>query len=115
MRALRVAVIVVVLLVAAGVGYRYFVLLPAAREPVLAQLNDPESARFQNERLVGPWQPSKMFYCGQVNAKNKMGGYVGYSHFFAFRDRATILPVGENPPTPCAEAADKAPWAWLRR
>lgn len=49
----------------------------AVEKIVRAQLKDPESARFQNIRQVGRGE-----ICGQVNAKNAFGGYVGFQHFW---------------------------------
>jgi hypothetical protein len=46
-------------------------------------LFDPDSARFKNlvcgDRVYPAW-------CGQINAKNRLGGYVGWK-YFALRDR----------------------------
>lgn len=47
-------------------------------------LNDSESARFKNERVV--WESGSdisMTLCGQINAKNRMGAYVGWRRFYA--------------------------------
>ena len=46
---------------------------------VAAQMFDPGSATFQTltEKIPG------FVYCGEVNAKNRMGGYVGYKRFIA--------------------------------
>ena len=52
-----------------------------AREAVVDRLKDPESARFRNERVVG----EDHFVCGEVNAKNSAGGYVGFSSYAALR------------------------------
>lgn len=49
----------------------------SARVIVLDRLKDPESARFRNERALEGGER----VCGEVNAKNAMGGYVGYSAF----------------------------------
>ena len=48
---------------------------------VAAKMFDPGSATFQalSERA------SDFAYCGEVNAKNRMGGYVGYQKFFAIK------------------------------
>ncbi len=48
---------------------------------VAAQMVDPGSATFQalTEKIPD------FAYCGEVNAKNRMGGYVGYRKFFAQR------------------------------
>lgn len=46
---------------------------------VAAKMVDPGSATFQALS-----EKAKDFaYCGEVNAKNRMGGYVGYQKFFA--------------------------------
>jgi hypothetical protein len=47
----------------------------AMQEKVRDLMRDPESARFRNLRRVG------QTLCGEINAKNAMGGYVGYRHF----------------------------------
>jgi hypothetical protein len=49
-----------------------------AQEAVKKLLNDPESARF-SEVKAGKQQGD---VCGMVNAKNRMGGYVGDTPFF---------------------------------
>lgn len=56
------------------------------RDAVRNRLYDPDSAKFRNVRRAGS------FYCGEVNAKNKMGGYVGFN---AFRGMAPVGPSGE--------------------
>ena len=47
-----------------------------AKKAVSANLKDPESAQFRNIRETTPG-----FLCGEVNAKNAMGGYVGFKRF----------------------------------
>lgn len=44
-----------------------------AREQVIPYLKDPESAQFRNQ--TG--------FCGEVNAKNSLGGYSGFKRFIA--------------------------------
>lgn len=55
-------------------------LLPAEQRIVESvmkdRMNDPDSAKFQ----ILPFNGSKLV-CGKVNAKNLMGGYVGYRVF----------------------------------
>lgn len=46
-----------------------------ARELVAEDLIDPSSATFRNETVHGD------AVCGEVNAKNRMAGYVGFSRF----------------------------------
>ena len=45
------------------------------RAGVLATLKDPDSALFRSEHV----EDGEL--CGEVNAKNSMGGYVGYKKF----------------------------------
>lgn len=47
-----------------------------AKNDVKAQLIDAESAKFQNIQIFENGN-----YCGQVNAKNRMGGYSGFVEF----------------------------------
>lgn len=68
-------------------AYLYTVyLVHQHRKPVLAQLKDPDSAKFQNERLRYGRTLKSSILCGEVNAKNEMGGYVGYRLFAASGD-----------------------------
>lgn len=78
-----VAGAVATLLVAVAM-YRHFFLLRPLLDQVRQQLNDPESAQFRNVRLFSDWTPGNSALCGEVNAKNKMGGYVGFQHFTSF-------------------------------
>jgi hypothetical protein len=71
---------------AAFFTYRFY-LIDQLRKPVLAQLKDPDSAIFRNERIIGTWISKKAILCGEVNAKNSMGGYVGYKPFTSFGDQ----------------------------
>lgn len=46
---------------------------------VATQMFDPGSATFQALSV----KVTDFAYCGEVNSKNRMGGYVGYQRFFA--------------------------------
>ena len=50
-----------------------------AMEAVRGNLKDPASAQFRNVRLV-EFSGGKVV-CGEVNAKNAYGGYVGYTRW----------------------------------
>lgn len=52
-----------------------------AREAVLANLNDPDSAVFEGHRQGRGVDP--FIYCGKVNARNRMGGMSGYTWYLA--------------------------------
>jgi len=43
---------------------------------ILANLKDPDSAKFK-----GLFTARDTFLCGEVNAKNSMGGYTGFQRF----------------------------------
>jgi hypothetical protein len=55
---------------------------------IRAQLSDPDSAKFRHNG----YQAGSTWYCGLVNAKNRLGGFVGYKLFYvivADGDKAT--------------------------
>ncbi|HEY0626122.1 MAG TPA: hypothetical protein VGD10_05255 [Allosphingosinicella sp.] len=49
----------------------------AIRHAIEVRLVDPSSAQFR----MGPIRPASEYYCGLVNAKNRMGGYNGFEPF----------------------------------
>lgn len=57
---------------------------PAHRveQRVRQHLFDPDSAQFSGVT----WNAKKEAGCGTVNAKNRMGGYTGATHFVIFND-----------------------------
>ena len=73
----------VVIVVAAAFAWRWH-LIQELRKPILSELTDPDSAKFRGETIVSPWTVSDSVLCGEVNAKNQMGGYVGYKRFFVW-------------------------------
>ena len=48
-----------------------------AKTLVVSDFNDPDSALFRKMRRMNQWS-----WCGEVNAKNAYGGYIGYRAFF---------------------------------
>lgn len=59
---------------------------------VRAALTDPESARFRAEVIGG--DATARVLCGEVNARNPLGGYAGYERFVAGAgkvERATVV------------------------
>lgn len=48
---------------------------------VKASLIDPDSAQFRGVKIIR--SDGKIVVCGQVNSKNRMGGYIGYQNFIA--------------------------------
>lgn len=54
----------------------------AAERTVAGMLVDPGSAQFRNVTYHGAGGVS---VCGEVNAKNRMGGYNGFMRFWSYR------------------------------
>jgi hypothetical protein len=51
-----------------------------ARDVLLASLVDPDSLQLRNTRFVGD------LVCGEMNSRNRMGGYVGFRQFVVLPD-----------------------------
>ncbi len=64
-----------------------------ARDFVLPMLKDPDSAQFRNQRG----------FCGEVNSKNLLGGYVGFQRFIA-ADKAMVVMENDSALAPGAFA-----------
>lgn len=50
------------------------------KQYVARQMIDPASTQFRNTRKA------VLGYCGEINSKNRFGGYVGFKDFHAFED-----------------------------
>ena len=83
MRKVFVALAIVGVIIAGAFAWRAY-LMHELRKPILERLNDPDSAQFRNEWLLfgwSEWSVKGNILCGEVNAKNRMGGYAGYVKF----------------------------------
>jgi hypothetical protein len=69
----RLAVVALAGMVLAGCGESD---IDRARKLISAQLKDPSSAQYRNE-----WSKDGGWVCGEVNAKNSFGGYIGFRHY----------------------------------
>ena len=70
-------------------------LIEKAKEVAKYELKDPESAKFRNVRVVAkPAQRDETkintYVCGELNAKNSYGAYVGYVKFIWFPGSGSI-------------------------
>ncbi|MEA3233921.1 hypothetical protein OP492_04555 [Pseudomonas mosselii] len=74
----RLALVVLAGIVLAGCGDSD---IDRARKAAAYHLKDPESAQFRNDRVVG----KDGTVCGEVNGKNSLGVYVGFSRYVALR------------------------------
>lgn len=83
-RALYVALVVGAFLVGCGKSQ-----IEQAQELVKNTLTDPLSATFKDVELHSV--AGKSAVCGHVNAKNQMGGYVGFRRFIVAEDAVTIM------------------------
>ena len=99
----------------AAFGYRAY-LISELRKPMLSELNDPGSAEFRSEVLLSPWAVSGSILCGEVNAKNRMGGYAGFSEFYVdTMGGEPIVEIGSEPAKRWCDMGDgNVPWWWLR-
>ena len=70
------------------------------KKEVKEVLNDPSSAEFRNIKVFENGN-----YCGEVNAKNKMGGYVGFQSFFKIGSDLEFR-SGIGPESLCYQARD---------
>jgi len=61
--------------------------IEALKSKVLERLTDPASAQFRKLKLL---QDNKGL-CGEINAKNKLGGYVGFSAFAVDPSGKTVV------------------------
>jgi hypothetical protein len=61
-------------------------LISAGQERIASGLRDPESARFRKVFI----SPRGRAVCGEVNAKNSMGGYVGFRRFISAADKSGV-------------------------
>lgn len=82
----RFAALFVILLALAGGGVHWTkqakanavaTTVNSARTPVNGVLKDPGSAQYRNERVMR----DGVTVCGELNAKNSMGGYVGFKRY----------------------------------
>ncbi len=64
-------------------------LLKRAKAAVKEQLNDADSAKFRNLKVRNG--DKGKIVCGEVNAKNRFGGYVGFQHFIAIGNSAAVF------------------------
>lgn len=73
-----------------------------AKQAVLEKLVDPSSAQFKDVQLV-----DGSLVCGEVNAKNRMGGYVGYASFAVIDGRDAAIDKDDDPVKVAKNLCDK--------
>lgn len=67
-----------------------------ARSAIASQMRDPSSAQFRSDRVLV--DDGKWFVCGEVNAKNGVGGYTGFAPYAYAIDpkQGEVLPIGQG-------------------
>lgn len=73
------------LLCLAGCGHSYDEYRASVEHP----LKDPGSAQYRNDRVVTNAM-GLSHYCGEINAKNSLGGYTGFRRFIASKTSVTF-------------------------
>lgn len=53
-----------------------------AKRVVSDSFKDPDSAKFRDLGIYQRYNSEQRFLCGEVNAKNSYGAYVGYKSFY---------------------------------
>lgn len=89
----RVLLIAGLLTIAAcsGANERLF---DAAKAAIAAQLKDPESVQFRNLRSSQAPTGAELV-CGEFNAKNSFGGYIGFKPFL-WSDAGVLIEAGDD-------------------
>ena len=89
-----------------------------AKRLIEDQLNDPASAQYKSIAVATiakdakyPIAPGTKVVCGRVNAKNKIGGYVGFRLFYAVPS-SNIVIIQPNAPSKSLSLSDydKSDW-----
>jgi hypothetical protein len=91
MKRIALFIVATLSLGAAGAGYYFWEreYSPTAKgiKVLRSGLFDPESAQFQDVKHFSTTGAT----CGLVNAKNRMGGYVGFTRFVVRKDGEVLL------------------------
>lgn len=100
-KAVAITGIVVVLAAGAAVAMKFSPDIQAkqrATDRISTLLNDPASAQFRNVRVVSGRDNEPMI-CGEVNAKNKFGGYTGFTDFYVedVENGVALIDPGPDP------------------
>lgn len=101
------------LVLAAGVaGYREH-LKSNLLDVVRHELADPDTAKFRGVRISSNWTPAGGMACGEVNARNRLGAYVGFQKFVVMADGLRILGDDGLVTEMCSVLDDPSPWWYV--
>ncbi|MZR14654.1 hypothetical protein GQE99_16665 [Maritimibacter sp. DP07] len=77
-------------------------------------LFDPNSAQFRKQKVYVTSEGDRV-YCGELNSKNRMGGYVGFTPYYVrlnargqliSTEYANTINIGYSAASACKEAAE---------
>lgn len=77
-----------------GGGEKAFIRESQAR--IEAQLKDPGSVQYRNLFVSKQQGDDALFLCGEVNAKNAYGGYVGFRQFISAPGERQLAYLGSQ-------------------
>jgi len=63
-------------------------LIEVTKQAVAQSMKDPDSAQFKNMAVI---DGKTRAVCGEVNARNSYGGYVGFRQFYKWEDSANVI------------------------
>lgn len=119
MRAMKktlIPVLIVTLLMCVLVpfGYRAHI-IGQMQQSLRHPLYDPDSAQFRNLRLRSGWTANGALLCGEMNARNRLGGYSGFEKFAATSPWSHFINNDEVVSGACDHLDDPVPWWYLGR
>lgn len=79
MKKIAIVLVVLVIVFVGAMQYKEKRLRDDLRKQVLSVLKDPSSVQWRDEFLSS----DRSTLCGEVNAKNSLGGYVGFKRYVA--------------------------------
>jgi hypothetical protein len=75
-------------------GIAHLPMFLKGQHAVRDNLNDSESAKFKDLELRT--YHDHLYMCGEVNARNRMGGFAGFTRFYVQLDDAMPFPFFDN-------------------
>ena len=106
-----ILILAAVLAIAAPTAYRRH-LIADLKQQVAYMAVDPDSVRFRNLRILSDWSPQGSMLCGEMNARNRAGGYEGHQKFVVMADGFMLIGGGEVEAM-CSVLDDPSPWWYV--
>lgn len=106
------ATVLAVSVLAAPFFYRSH-LVGELKQPLLDMAVDPESARFRNLRISSDWTIRGSVLCGEMNARNRAGGYEGFQKFAVTGNAFVLLDDEKLIEGMCSLLDEPSPWWYV--